>query len=444
MQSDRDSLKDRNLRPWQRFVQQEALGGIVLFVAAAVAMLLANSPLREAFHGFWQMPAGLHWGDWSLQKPLLVWVNDLLMAVFFLVIGLEIKRELLAGELSSMRQAMLPLLGAIGGMLLPAAIYFCLNSSGTGARGWGIPMATDIAFALGILILAGRRVPSSLRVFLLALAIFDDLGAILVIAIFYSHEMNLAMLCVAAGVWAVMLAMNALGVRRLGLYGALGLVLWYFMLKSGVHATIAGVLTAIAVPATSRLRTSAFVDVARNLVNELADSGKRLKGMMLNERQDGLIRALESEAEQYGTPLQRLENAIHPWAAFVVMPVFALANAGIAISSSEISAVAMGVFWGLVVGKPVGILLFCWIGVRLRLAVLPAAVTWSMMLSIGLLAGVGFTMSLFISGLAFPGLALDSQAKLGIVAGSATSGIAGFLALRASTKRSMASSQHIE
>lgn len=429
------ALKDRILSPWQRFVAQEASGGIILVFAALVALVLANSPLSTAFHDLLNVKLGLSAGSWVLEEPLHAWVNDLLMAVFFLVIGLEIKREVRAGELSSTKKAMLPLLGALGGMLVPALIYVLLNPGGITSRGWGIPMATDIAFALGILVLAGKRVPNSLRVFLLALAIFDDLGAILVIAIFYTRELNLPMLGAAAGVFAVMMGLNALGVRRIGLYAFLGLVLWYFMFESGVHATIAGVLTAFALPATSRLRTATFVESARGVVDELAESGSRLKDTMLNERQDALIRALESEAEEYGTPLQRLENILHPWASYVVMPIFALTNAGIALQSVQMGSVALGVALGLVLGKPLGITLLCWLGVRLRVAVLPASVTWPMMISVGLLAGIGFTMSLFISGLAFAGNDLNEQAKLGIIIASVVAGVGGYLALRASTSK---------
>jgi NhaA family Na+:H+ antiporter len=386
-------LKKRVLRPFQEFAALEASGGILLFACAVVALLWANSPFRSAYETLWLTKLSVFVGDAGLSKPLFLWVNDGLMAVFFFVVGLEIKRELLTGELKSPRQAALPLAAALGGMFVPAGIYAALNAGTPGAAGWGIPMATDIAFALGVLSLLGSRAPLALKIFLTALAIIDDLGAVLVIAFFYTAEISAKSLSLAAGLLAVLFLLNSAGFRNGGVYAFVGFWLWLAILKSGVHATIAGVLIALTIPAD----------------------------------QDP-----EEEAES-SSLLYRLEHALHPWVTFLILPLFALANAGVVLSGEAFSRlvqpVSLGVFFGLVVGKPVGIFLFTWLAVRAKLTLLPAGVSWGHILGAGMLAGIGFTMSLFINALAFGESEFNAMAKMSILLASAVSAIVGSLTL---------------
>lgn len=388
------SLKKRVLRPFQEFAALEASGGILLFACAVVALLWANSPFRAAYETLWHTKLSVFVGDAGLSKPLFLWVNDGLMAVFFFVVGLEIKRELLTGELKSPRQAALPLAAALGGMFVPAGIYAALNAGTPGAAGWGIPMATDIAFALGVLSLLGSRAPMALKVFLTALAIIDDLGAVLVIAFFYTAEISATSLSLAAGLLAVLFLLNRAGFHNCGVYAFVGFWLWLAILKSGVHATIAGVLIALTIPAD----------------------------------QDP-----EEEAES-SSLLYRLEHALHPWVTFLILPLFALANAGVVLSGEAFSRlvqpVSLGVFFGLVVGKPVGIFLFTWLAVRAKLTLLPAGVSWGHIVGAGMLAGIGFTMSLFINALAFGESEFNAMAKMSILLASAVSAIVGSLTLR--------------
>jgi NhaA family Na+:H+ antiporter len=386
------------LQPFQRFFRTEAASGVLLLFAAALAFAAANSPWAAAYHHVWEVPLALGIAGRSLSLSLHGWINDGLMAVFFLLVGLEIKRELLAGELASPRRAALPLAAAIGGMAAPALLYLAANAGTPAARGWGIPMATDIAFALGVLALAGPRVPPGLRVFLAALAIVDDLGAVLVIALFYTAELSVGALGAAGGAFLALVLCNAAGVRRLGIYLAVGLVLWAALLHSGVHATIAGVLLALAVPA--RPRGEAIVP---------------------NE-------------EALSSPLLRLEGWLHGPVAFGIMPLFAFANAGVTLGGGPgellASPITRGAFLGLVPGKPLGVTLASWLVVRLGLAALPEGVSWRALHGAGWLAGIGFTMSLFIAALAFGQAAPLDQAKIGVLAASLTAGLAGWVLVR--------------
>lgn len=385
----------RLIKPFQLFFRLEAAGGIVLLLFAAAAMVWANSPAAGSYERLFGMSVTIGWAPFAMAKPLLLWINDGLMAVFFLVVGLEIKREILVGELASPRLAALPLAAAIGGMIVPALIYAGFASGGEGARGWGVPMATDIAFSLGVLALLGRRVPPALRVFLVGLAIADDLGAVLVIAIFYGHAPSLSALA-AAGVLLLVLSLaNAAGFRWLPLYLVIGGGLWFAVLKSGVHPTVAGVLLAMTIPART---------------------GGEPKGLL-----------------DHASPLLRLEHALLGWVAFVIMPIFALANAGVSPGGGfdvpGAAAVGMGVAAGLLMGKPLGIGLACWLAVRGGLAELPAGLTWRHIVGTGFLAGIGFTMSLFIAGLAFGDSPLLQAAKLSILGASLLAGIVGWLIL---------------
>lgn len=343
------------------------MSGIVLMATAAVALIWANSPWSAQYVSFWE--------------PFLHWINDGLMAVFFFLVGLEIKREILIGELASVQKATLPIVAALGGMLVPALIYVGLNGGGPGARGWGIPMATDIAFALGVLNLLGSRVPLALKVFLAAVAIADDIGAVAVIALFYSSNIQWGLLGLAALLVAGLFALNRMGVRNLLVYILLGLVLWFLFLKSGIHATIAGVLLATTIP--------------RSRVEEL-------------------------------------EHALQPWVSYLIMPLFALANAGVSLAGGAIDRVGMGVAAGLVIGKPIGVATASWLAVKAKIAELPEGVDWRQLLGAGVLAGIGFTMSLFISDLAFEDAAMLIEAKIAILGASVLMGLAGFAILRSS------------
>ena len=380
-------LIERVLRPFQQFIATEAASGVVLLATTALALALANSPLASSYQHALEIPLAVGLRPFRLELSLHEWVNDALMAVFFFLVGLEMKRELLVGDLSTRRSATLPVAAALGGMLAPAAIYLLINRGGVGSRGWGIPMATDIAFALGVLALLGRRVPNGLRVFLAALAIADDLGAVLVIAIFYSAGLDWLAIGGAVLLLAFLAVLNARGMTRWYLYALAGIALWSLVLRSGVHATIAGVLLAFVIPA----RTGAT-----------------------------------------------MEHALRGVVAFVVMPIFALANAGVALSGSAAAAtspIAWGILLGLVIGKPLGISLASRVAVRSGAAELPPGTTWRDVRGAGWLGGIGFTMSLFIASLAFGSGALLDVAKLGVIAASIVSGVTGYTLLRLGARR---------
>jgi NhaA family Na+:H+ antiporter len=421
------------MQPLQGFLENKAAGGILLLACTAIALAWANSPWSEFYNALWQTPFTIGPGTAAISKPLLLWVNDGLMAVFFFVVGLEIKREILVGELASPRQAALPIAAAAGGILVPAALYSVFNLGGPGSGGWGIPMATDIAFALGILALLGSRVPLALTVFLTALAIVDDIAAVLVIALFYTANIGWSAVAVALGCLVVLAAMNLLGVRWPLAYAAAGLVLWVAVLKSGVHATVAGVTLAFFIPARTRLDPTLFVTRGRELLDHFERSSRPGASILANEEQQAALHAIEESSEDVQAPLHRLEHNLHPWVTFLIMPVFALANAGVALrgdaSPDVASPVTLGVIVGLLLGKPVGIFLASWLAVRSGLAELPQRVTWQGIHGAAWLGGIGFTMSLFIGGLAFADPALLANAKIGILIASTLAGITGYALL---------------
>jgi NhaA family Na+:H+ antiporter len=434
-------LVRRVVDTFTEFTQAASAGGIALLATTAVALAWANSPWAESYHHLWETPVTVGAPGFGLTESLHHWINDGLMAVFFFLVGLEIKRELLVGELASVRQAALPIAAAIGGMVVPAGLYAALNAGGPGAAGWGIPMATDIAFALGVLALLGSRVPLGLKVFLAALAIVDDLGAVLVIALFYTASIQWAALAVAAGVLALLLVINRAEVRHPAPYVLLGLVLWVAFLKSGVHATIGGVLLALTIPARTRLDRAEFearlrtqlaafeqADDAPGATTPDGDVDPVTYGV-----QQEVIEDIEDACEGAQTPLMRLEHALHGVVAFGIMPLFALANAGVPLGAptgGAGGAITLGVLLGLVVGKPLGITLASWLAVRGGAAVLPSGVTWRHVHGAAWLGGIGFTMSLFIGGLAFPDPALLGAAKLGILGASVVAGFGGWLLVR--------------
>jgi NhaA family Na+:H+ antiporter len=421
--------------PVQEFLRTEGIGSAVLLGAAVLALVIANSPASDAFHAFWDTKVTLDLAVVEISKSLHHWVNDGLMALFFFVVGLEIKRELLHGHLSDRRKAALPIFAAVGGMAGPALIYFALNAGGEAVRGWGIPMATDIAFAVGVLGLLGRGLPAQLRVFLLALAIVDDLGAILVIAVFYTEQLAPAALGAGALVLGFIALLRALGVRSTLAYVVPGFFFWVAILESGVHATVAGVVLGLLTPAGRDYDGETALTEGRSLLDRL----QAAIGRGDHDDAQGTLGQLEELIEGTESPLERLERKLHPWTAFVVLPLFALVNAGVAVSGEALAAalaspIALGIAAGLVLGKLSGIVGASWIAVRTGVAVLPDGVDWRHITGVSLLAGIGFTVSLFITELAFTDAAMIDTAKLAILLTSAVAGAAGFLVLKRVTK----------
>ncbi len=427
------------------FLHHEAFGGVLLLACAVVALLWANSPWHQAYDALWETELGLDLGSWHFNESLRHWINDGLMAFFFLVVGLEIKREVLVGELASRRRATLPAIAALCGAIIPAGIYFAFNAGTDGAAGWGIPMATDIAFSLGVLALLGSRIPLGLKVFLTALAIVDDLLAVLVIALFYAGALNPLALLAAAAVLVLLVLANRYGARQPLVYAVLGLALWAAIFASGLHATLAGVLLALTIPARTRIDTDAFVAKGQALMQQFARAGEPGDSVLTNgERQDTLAE-LEDVVEAVGAPLQRLEHTLHPWVVFAIVPLFALANAGVRVEGHLATVidhpVTLGVLVGLVLGKQIGVLLGAWLATQLGLSDLPDGVSWPQIYGAGWLAGIGFTMSLFVADLAFagPGEALTlAAAKVGVLAASVVAGVGGWLVLRRATRAPVA------
>src|SRR5919199_298856 len=424
----------RIFRPIQEFIHTSAAGGIVLMVATSIALGLANSPLADAYNAVLETHIVISIGAFRLDDSVLHWINDGLMAIFFFLVGLEIKREVRAGELANLRAALLPIVAALGGVAVPALLYLALNRGGPGAGGWGIPMATDIAFALGLLALLGNRIPFGLKVLLTAVAIVDDLTAVLVIAFFYSSGISWDALGIGFAILVLLLLGNVFGIRATLFYTGLGVFVWLAFLQSGIHATIAGVLVAFTVPARTRIEPAGFLERASGLLQRFQQSSLEPNIMLTDEVQQSVVIELEEACEDVQAPLQKLEHSLHTWVQFGIIPIFALANAGVALSLTSLggntSAVALGIVVGLVLGKPCGILTGAWIAIRLGWSVLPQGVQWSHMVGMGFLGGIGFTMSLFIASLGFGDSALLETAKLGILAASLLAGSIGFLLLR--------------
>jgi len=431
---------EKIVRPFQDFAEKQSSGGILLIAATIAALVWANSPWGEGYAALWHTKLAVGVGDFSLSKDLTHWINDGLMAVFFLVVGLEIKREVLVGELSSLRGAALPVAAAVGGATVPALIYLAFNAGREGMAGWGIPMATDIAFALGVLALLGDRVPVALKVFLTALAIVDDIVAVLVIALFYTSGISWVALGVGALFFGALVVANLIGVDRTLVYALLGIGLWLAFLLSGVHATIAGVLLAMTVPASSFIDPDDFLKRSRYVLDRFEQAGARGDDVLRNEERQAALHALDHAARKLEPPLQELEHTLHPWVVFAIMPLFALANAGVQLGGNTLGAladpVALGIVLGLIFGKQIGVTLFSWLAVKSGLAELPEDIGWRHVYGVGWLAGIGFTMSLFISDLAFEGGELVYMAKLGILAASLISGVVGWTLLRRATSPS--------
>ncbi len=426
----------RLLGPMQEFIHQSASGGIVLMVMTIIALLVANSPLADSYFAILETKVGFNAGFFQLEKSVIHIINDGLMAIFFFLVGLEIKREVLVGELSNLRAALLPIIAAIGGAAVPALIYFAINAGGYAAKGWGIPMATDIAFALGCLALLGSRVPFALKIFLTAVAIVDDLMAVLVIAIFYSSGIDLAALGTGFALLAVLIAVNVFGFRNPLIYVLIGFFVWLAFLQSGVHATIAGVLIAMTIPARNRIDAPTFAQRAHQLLHHFeqrAEAEGQPARMVTDEEQQTAVIELEELCENVQAPLQKMEHKLHAWSAFFILPIFALANAGVPISAGSLSGeglpVLLGVVLGLVLGKPIGLVGATWLAVRAGITSLPAGITWAHILGVGLLAGIGFTMSLFIATLGLTDPAVLASAKLAILIASVLAGSIGMFFL---------------
>ncbi len=422
---------DKFRTPFEEFIHNQTSSGIVLMVATVIALLLANSTYADSYHHFIETPLSIGFGAAVLEKTLHHWINDGLMALFFFLVGLEIKREILVGELSSVRNAILPIVAAVGGMVVPALLYLAMVSEGNAASGWAIPMATDIAFAVGVLVLLGKRVPVSLMMFLVALAIVDDLGAVIVIALFYTETISIPALIMVGVSFAILVAFNLFGLRRPLPYFLIGIVLWLAMLKSGIHATLAGVLVALTIPAMSKYDPSLFADHMRDLVDKFRGAHREGVGIMRNEKQRTVLQTMENGIHMVETPLQRLEHGFHIPVGFFVIPVFALVNAGIPIDFAALDQIiahpiTLAIIVSLVGGKFLGIFGAVVIAVKLGWAKLPSGVAIRHIAGAALLAGIGFTMAIFIAELAFVGAEEALlMAKTGVLIASLIAGIIG-------------------
>ncbi|MCG2462331.1 Na+/H+ antiporter NhaA [Flavobacteriaceae bacterium F89] len=426
------------LTPFQKFVKIESFSGILLFGATVIAMIWANSDFNESYQAIWQFDIGINAENFELTKPLILWINDGLMAVFFFLIGLEIKRELLIGELNTLRKAIFPLFAAVGGMLFPLVLFLVLNNSSETVNGWGIPMATDIAFTLAILKILGDRIPLSLKIFLTAFAIVDDLGAVLVIAIFYSTGIDWLLIMYAMIPLALLLYLSYRGIYSKYLWITIAVIIWFLFLKSGIHPTIAGVLMAFTIPIRQKIKMEDFTDSLSNIAQRFTQTERDYLPILSREQMEQMD-DLEDLAEKFNSPLQRLEHGLHGWVAYFIMPIFALANAGVVFGSDMeldiplITNIAVALF----LGKGIGIALMSYLSVKWKMASLPNGINYRQIIGVAILAGVGFTMSIFVANLAFTGnpIFVDSS-KVGILIGSVVSGIVGYIILRFNGKRS--------
>ncbi len=429
------------LSPLEEFIHRQTTSGILLMLCAIVAILIANSPWNEAYHHLLEATFTIGIPGFQLSKSVHHWINDGLMAMFFFVIGLELKREILVGELADPKQAILPISAAVGGMIVPVAIYMSINSNGHTFDGWGIPMATDIAFALGTLALLGNRVPKNLLTFLVALAIVDDLGAVLVIALFYTETLNITALAAAAVLLAILLALNLGGTRRALPYILIGIIMWIAMLKSGVHATLAGIFLAFTIPMRPKYDPGRFLEQIRGLIENIEQAYKKDPNIVKNDELRHRVHTLGKGVNLVQAPAQILEHKMHLPSAFIIIPIFSLANAGIPIDPSSFGEiithpVSMGIAMGLVIGKLLGIAGFSWITVKLGLTKLPAGINFNHIIGVAFMGGIGFTMSIFIAELGFAHSPEDLlMAKTGILLASLIAGVSGFLWLYFSAKK---------
>ena len=419
-------------KPFEYFFKEEIRGSILLFMATLAAILIANSPWGSYYHDFWKIPLTIGTPEFNLEKPLILWINDGLMAIFFFVIGLEIKREVLVGELNNLQKASLPIFGAIGGMVIPVALFFLMNPGSPENQGWGISMATDIAFTLGILQLLGKRVPLGLKVFLTAFAIVDDIGAVLVIAIFYSSNIQWMLVIIALLIIAFFAVLDHYKIFIKHLFFLASIVVWILFLKSGIHPTIAGILLALVVPVHRKVSTQKFYNKSKKAIDTMCyyedDEPRFLTG-----QQSGALAILGKLTEKTISPLQHLESKLHGYVIYLIMPIFAFANAGVQLGG-EIIGLTWIIATSMVLGKFIGIASFAFGAIKLGLAKLPENVNYTQLLGISILGGLGFTMSLFISGLAYNDLTLVESSKMGIFIGSLVAGVLGYIILKVSLK----------
>ncbi len=426
-------------KPINQFIKLETSSSIILFGATVAALILANSPLSDQFLDFWKNYITFSLPGFELSKPIYKWINDGLMAIFFFLIGLEIKREILSGELSHVKKASLPLFAAIGGMVIPAALFTVLNAGNAGGEGWGIPMAADIAFSLGILTLLGNRVPSGIKIFLMAFAIIDDLGAVLVIAFFYSTNLIWANIFVGLGIVVALAILSKFNYYSKYIFFIAGVIVWVLFLKSGIHATIAGVLMALTIPLSRKTDTRSFYEKSKALLDvfltECKTQGEGEKSV-LTKKQLHAIDELEELTENTTSPLQHSEHMLHGWVSYLIMPIFALANAGVAFSFSGDSnlILSLNLAISMVVGNFIGIFSFSWLAIKLNIAELPQNVNFKQLAGVSFLGGLGFTMSLFINGLAYDDPNLIDSAKMGILLGSLIAGLLGYFMIRLTVK----------
>jgi len=437
-----EKVFDKIVSPFEQFIHDETASGLILMACAVIALIVANTALFNSYQHLLHTSVGVSFGDLTLEKTLHHWINDGLMALFFFVVGLEIKREVLVGELSDLKAASLPIVAAIGGMVVPALFYVSMNTGEGGeVSGWGITMATDIAFAVGVMVLLGNRVPKTLLTFLVALAIVDDLGGVMIIALFYTDQIAMDALGIAALFTAILIVFNRAGIRHPAPYFIIGLLLWLAMLKSGVHATLAGVITALTIPASPKYEPTSFSKLVRKLMDRFDQSSRPGESIMRNDEQRSILQTLENGVHMVETPLQRLEHSMHVWVAFLIIPIFALANAGIPIEFTKLDEslthpVALGVIVGLMFGKLVGIAGFSWVAIKFGFGQLPEGTNFNQIIGVAFLGGIGFTMSIFIAELAFVGQAENLlMAKTGILFASIASGVIGYLWLLKSSNK---------
>ncbi len=438
------------LSPIQKFIKTESLSGILLFITAILALVFSNLPFHESFSSIWNYEIGIESKNFTLVKPIILWVNDGLMTVFFFLIGLEIKREILLGELNSLKKATLPIFAAIGGMVIPLMLYLLINQNPNTEHGWGISMATDIAFSLAILKLFGKRVPLGLKIFLTAFAIIDDLGAVLVIALFYTQEIGWILLLYAGVLLMILYTLSYFKIHNKFLLLLFGCIIWFLFLKAGVHPTLAGILLAFAVPIRQRINEYKYAERLKEISEKIVDSGHTNKLPLLTKEQIENIDNLEDLTNKVQSPIQQLEHRLHGWVAFLIMPVFALANAGVhfspdlSIDLSLVFTISMSLFFG----KTLGVFLFSYLSVKAKIASLPENINFKLILGVAVLSGVGFTMSLFIGRLAFyEDLVYLNSAKIGIILGSVFSGVVGVIIIKqglktASSRIARPSSKH--
>lgn len=423
--------------PFDRFFRQESSSSILLLAVTVFTLLFVNVGFYDPYYELLHQKLTFGISSFTLSKSLILWINDGLMAIFFFVIGLEIKREILVGELSSFRKASLPVFAALGGMIFPVIIFLSLNNAGDTHQGWAIPMATDIAFTLGIMKLLGKRVPYALKIFLTAFAIVDDLGAILVIAVFYSSSIKLMLILAAIGLFMFLLILTRFGQYNKYFYFLVSIVIWLLFLKSGIHATLAGVLVAFAIPISKNIKITHFQDQMQEAVDEFKNlSGKLSPKYILSHDQMGAVNRMDDLTDQIQSPLQSLENKLHGWVAFVIMPIFAFANAGVKIDAASFAHIDLSLIIAvsLILGNLIGISLFSFLAIKLKLASLPENTNFKQLAITGLLGGVGFTMSLFITNLAFDNQIFIDASKIGILLGSIVAGVGGYFLLKSTLK----------